>query len=544
MQIRSVYLTGSYGYSLSERFRSGDLDLEILVDNLGICDACHYLSRFAYEATFVDSSKAPRTINVWVISTDKINIHTSSLIPIDVGFNASRGFSLMGTRFFKKPPPLIERLKMAYFYANLVLTIHSENDFSFLLRRYQEMYVILGQAVLIADAPSKRLVTHSNISDLDKNQISEVQSVLRRHLGSDPEVYAQRLREMTGVLDQYLEYLEAGVIPNSFVNTHVATILKDSVAYKQTIFEILNGLHQLQGEFIDAFPEMDSRVWVYQIMSTTNRFRTCRIQQLIPNFQDVDFSLAVSLATKGIDPKPLVLLWEGLEKNRRLNDDQKIVVARALARNPLTPDEISHSVFERYFNNEVVLTGFLDNWCCPRKITIFLSEGRGEHIDTAYRVRAERAQAINRIFVAQYSANFGKRMASLIRRSTVSTGKDKTPESTAYLQLLNVIASSSEKLVQAGVHQTRLLNLEESMSTYYDKYLHHAYGRFSLGNEQEVLALQIAEIIEEIALLYIGAYDLELSRFSEDDTREFMDVILSVLDSSYSENVFQQQFPL
>ncbi|MCP4368973.1 MAG: hypothetical protein GY797_12790 [Deltaproteobacteria bacterium] len=535
IHIRSIYIVGSYSYSLSTHYKPWDLDIEILIDNPGICDACHYLQLFKYENTFCGGTNVPRTINIWLISSERINPTTGNAVDIDVAFNTTRGLPLYGKKFIQAPPPLIERLKMASFYANLILTIYSERNLSFLLNRQQELYALLGQAALIANTSPEYLLRHPHISSIDKKYLDDIQTILRRFLGKDPNVYQQQLREMTRTMDNYLLNETEDEDLGFYKNTITAQIFEDAVEKKKKIFNLLTALYRLLSNEIEPLPVKGSRKWVYQIMAATNRCRTIGIQQMIPNMSEIDFSLAAALSYKGIDPTPLAMLWEGLSGNLSLNYEQKEIVTRGLAANFVTPRESLLSIFDQSLSSPRVLAGFLENWCCPNGIISYIEKQNDDRIQLLYEKRQEKVRAIETLIQTGYSFQNGEAISSIIKKIRNQDRPSDALRDRAYYVMIDSIEQKAKSIVEFA-EQDLLDDIVRTSSKYYDRYLWHATGRMTLSGERDLLAMQIAQIIEEIALLYISTYELRPDEFSQDDVQSFVESIFGLFKGQTQQN--------
>lgn len=128
--ITCICVVGSTTYSLSKAYESTDVDYIFVIkppaitDNLNICQTKD---------------------NIWLISEEYFKNNTTSALHIDLANNISHGLVLYGENPVAVPIPIIEKIKMAYFYANLIQRIIFDKRYHDVFKRYIELNRILFQ---------------------------------------------------------------------------------------------------------------------------------------------------------------------------------------------------------------------------------------------------------------------------------------------------------------------------------------------------------------------------------------------------------------
>lgn len=143
-EVLSISVTGSSIYNFSKKVPVGDVDYIATVAQPGITDV------FTIPGT---------NSSVWVVSEECLRGESTRALHVDLAINIEHGLVLHGQNPVTHPVPIVERVKMAYFYANLIERIIFDRNYRDSLKRMIELKRILLQVkhCLRTDLPGSRV---------------------------------------------------------------------------------------------------------------------------------------------------------------------------------------------------------------------------------------------------------------------------------------------------------------------------------------------------------------------------------------------------
>ncbi len=511
LNIRSITICGSFAYSLSEVIPPADIDFEIRVANPGLRDAAHYLSDFDFGIVLDNQGQNPRTINAWVISDDRLNSSTTNAIDIDVSYNAARGLVLYGPVFQEAPVPIVERLKMASFYANLILCVVHDDNFDQLIRRCMELQVLLAQAALLSVTASDILSESPNIALIDKNNLDVVQAELRTGLGESPEVFCCELRRLEALREQWGK--------KSYFDNRTETwlILKGTIRWKFALLRIICSLERILESDLKVMPKKQNRQWVYDIMAATNPFGNPTRQQQLSGRIDLDYPTSIALASRGASSQAILRsLISAVSKNDRLNDQERNQVLHAAAANPRLSGDLAWRLLSSGDNS--VKAALLSNPGVPRALVECCSRGT-----------SPRVVALRELSDSAWNDVLGlarqDRIFALISWLGKAASRDIAELSYAHRESENNLACFSDQQVRSWLETGRWAGVANRCKDLVNSRHTSAFGQLSPSRPMRFQYCLLFEVLVEGCYRMLGAFNLCASRLN---AREAEDLVALV----------------
>jgi hypothetical protein len=299
-----------------------DVDLILVLRNPGIRD-CLHLPGTPYQ--------------VWLLSEAAINNETSHVIVLDLAMNLLNGLALRG-HVPIAAPPVIERLKLAAFYANLICRIYFDCTFEKLFKRMVELKAILhhfGTPALSHDAGT---VGAGSVSWRDRLVLHELAEIAAprwdglRFSAEEAWEDFDRLLSWGCERDIRLEKQRMVELACGYKELLRLLILDIQAAY------LAHGC-PVQG------PVQEPRIWIYALMNARNPECALELQlESARRFPD-DLSIALHLATSSRHPEVLQVVIDNLERGRLRRFDAGAIID-ALGENPAAPVALRRNIHE------------------------------------------------------------------------------------------------------------------------------------------------------------------------------------------------------
>jgi len=267
--VTSISLTGSSVYSFSKTEPVKDIDYIATIDYTGITDIL-----------MVPGDKA----SVWVISEEYLKGSTTRALHIDLAINIEHGLVLYGSNPVPLPAPIVERAKMAFFYANLIQRIIFDRNYRDSFKRMVELKRILSQIAHCLEGAPRTLDKAVIMSEDDRRNFVQIRDAFRQRLGECEFNQMAAWRGFDEIMASDDRDRQGSGIQALFVE---ATCLKAKLLdFISTIAPLYpeNGLYQ------------KSRQHVYAIFGAAKSDHSAgRHEEFLHSFSD-DFSVVLTLA--------------------------------------------------------------------------------------------------------------------------------------------------------------------------------------------------------------------------------------------------------
>lgn len=346
-QISSMTVVGGYIANRSQRFPVKDLDLIVTVPHVGIRDFVPE-SPFVFENTFRQGIDGiPGKICVWIVSDGFFNASTSNIIDVDLALTVLSGIPIKGSLPNSQPAPIIERVKQAFLFLNLLLKMNADLEAGKIFKRRLEIKVILEQLRQITHAPTTELAISPNISDLDKPELPRIQEILK-------DVFAAMkpldLKGEWESLDRLFDLEHRGLHDGKGTLAEVERkvvlaekrrqVMEEAIQLRQSLQSLLERLYTLQAPILDKQPVQESRAWLIDIFKANTASRSLEEHVAIASFDGIDYSTALSLAMNTPYPAVLSMLYNNITATSSpfaKKPSEKSRILSVLSSNPALP---------------------------------------------------------------------------------------------------------------------------------------------------------------------------------------------------------------
>ena len=346
-QISSMTVVGGYIASQSRRFPVKDLDLIVTVPHSGIRDFVPE-SPFVFGNTFQSGIDGiPGKICVWIVSDEFFNPSTSNIIDVDLALTVQSGIAIKGRLPNSQPAPLIERVKQAFLFLNLLLKMNADLDAGKILKRRLEIQVIMEQLRQIALASTEELKASTNVSDIDKPVLAEAQGILKDVFGGMEPL---KLDAEWGALDRLFDLEHKNLDGQGRVLTddekHAVLaekrrqVMEEAITLRASLQTVMDQLYELQAAALQHLPPQEPRAWLIDIFKANTASRSLEEHMAIAAFKGIDYSTAVSLASSTPYPVVLASLYDNVTSSASVfvrRPEEKEQILSAIFSNPALP---------------------------------------------------------------------------------------------------------------------------------------------------------------------------------------------------------------
>jgi hypothetical protein len=266
--VTSLTLTGSLVYSYSSACPVTDIDLIATVKLPRITNICHLSDN----------------TTVWVVSKENLQGNSVEALHIDFAINIEHGLILFGPNPIRYPAPIIERAKMAYFYANLIQRILFDRSLRDIFKRMVELRRILKQISQLLDEEPERLHRHQILAEADLRQFTCIRRAFRA-------IFGQYEFDQRGAWQKFDELIRSGEA--SHQRTRLIALVVQATLLKAKLLRFIQHLSELSPP--NDLPQ-ESRYHVYAVFNSLRHDSPLELHlDFLERFQN-DLSILVNLA--------------------------------------------------------------------------------------------------------------------------------------------------------------------------------------------------------------------------------------------------------
>lgn len=308
INVSSISLTGSSIYSFSRTTPINDVDYIVTINHPGITDIFN-----------IRGTKN----SVWVISEEYLRNDSTHALSIDLAINIENGLVLYGKNPIPVPAPIIERAKMAYFYANLIQRIIFDRNLRDSFKRMVEMKRVLLQIKQCLESDPEKLGKTGIIADEDQKNFAQIRKAFERSFSEFRYDQLDSWRKFDEIVTSKNQDLQVREMENLFAE---ATLLKT---------KLLNFISEIEPLYKKNELYQESRQQVYAIFNASKPLSSSELhEEFLRDFSN-DYSIILTLAANSPHPS----IKNGIKaiisrKNNPFTPEQTINIQKALENNP------------------------------------------------------------------------------------------------------------------------------------------------------------------------------------------------------------------
>lgn len=336
------------GGAESPRIPVKDLDLVVVLGGKGIRDFIPE-SLHDFGDTFSrEVQSIPGSICAWMLSEERLSPASDNIIDIDLALTLLSGVPIEGDVSQAAPAPVIERVKQACLFLNLLLKMDSDMNVIKLYKRRIEIGAIIEQLRMIAGTPREVLLASPNISAIDKKSIGAVTDVLKSYFVDRPvfnRSLAWRELERLYRLTEEKADLNGRSISEGELGIMLSVKRREMVMLAQKeraeLLSLIGRLYRIQEADLVSLPKQKSRRWLVEIFKANTPSRSLGEHLGIASDPGIDYSTAASLAISSPYPTAIETLYNTVTSDRcALGSDEKGRVLSLISGNTCLPPSL------------------------------------------------------------------------------------------------------------------------------------------------------------------------------------------------------------
>lgn len=307
-RVTSISITGSSIYSFSQTCPVTDVDYITTVSVPGITDI--------YQVPGTETG-------IWVVSEDYFKSNSVRGLHVDLAINIENGLVLSGQNPVSSPAPISERVKMAYFYANLIQRILFDRNLRDSFKRIIELKRILMQVKQCLNDASGSSNKSGILAEDDQKNFIQIRDIFN-------EIFGDFEFDQIAAWQQYDQLATSGDSERQALT--IKNIFAEAAALKPKLLKFLARVEPLSGE---NHLYQESRQHTYAVFNASKVTAPLEQHQSFLRDFPADYSITVTLA----ENSPHLAVYQDIEA--RLNSsknpftpEQSQSIHRALEKNP------------------------------------------------------------------------------------------------------------------------------------------------------------------------------------------------------------------
>ncbi|MFA5092822.1 MAG: radical SAM protein [Candidatus Omnitrophota bacterium] len=398
-EIKSISVVGGFITNRSSRQFTHDLDLIVVLKNSDLLDFVPE-TEFDFGNTFNLGAlpSVPEKICVWIVGEKRLSADSSNSIVIDIAQNTQSGLVLEGTRVQAEPAPVLERLKQAYFFANMIMKMASDRDLIKMLKRRYELRGMLEQLRQIAYASDHEINQSLNIAKIDKLHLREIQKSLRSGISVIPINPLDKQSEIDAALAKVIDNNIPDDLKLFFMQKRRRAVLEEVSSMRDTLFQAITEIYGLQKNFFADKPLQEAREWNIDIFKANTTSRSIADHRAIANKAGLDYPILIGLAEKTRYPSILEKLFLVAKNQNIVKGEQAQQLIQVIAANPMLPFTVQKEIAEDYQQPDI-FSALTANYALHKDVRDFLNSHRNEAIAHLAEKNRDFAARVNNVLI-------------------------------------------------------------------------------------------------------------------------------------------------
>jgi sulfatase maturation enzyme AslB (radical SAM superfamily) len=401
--VKSISVVGGFITNRSSQAFTHDLDLIVLLKNENILDFIPE-TPFDFGNTF-DPNKLPALpskICMWIVSEDNFSKDASNSIIVDIAQNTLSGFVIEGVQVQSEPAPVLERLKQAYFFANMIMKMAADRDLVKMLKRRYELRGMMEQLRQVAFADVNDLSRSVNIAVIDKQHLVAVQKILRNVFSQNFIDPLDKQADIDAALLGRIDSDKPSALRLFFSQKRRREILEDVSAIRNKLSKVIFDVYRVQKDFFANKPIQEQRQWIISIFKANTVSRSLEEHLAIASDVGQEYAILAGLAETTRYPSALEALYRTVLNQKKWPQNQLRLFYHILASNPMLPYSLQQELYKNFQNDKTLLLSLVSNPSLHKDVRDALKSHRNEEIAEEAKTVEDLIAKINNIILPDF----------------------------------------------------------------------------------------------------------------------------------------------